>query len=303
MTDKGEVALLDEEEEQLANVMAKLDMVAVLEGKEVFDSLMQSFPVTVGKAVSKKEREELSLKDPNLVYGEITFETLGVILEKIKKIYGRPYQGSSGALGFLQKRGGIFYDLGAGTGKAVIGAAVLHNFDVCYGIECLEGLYSLSLDALNAYNTRGKAKLSGREADTRKFSGYLNESFWLMFLNYPTTCVDCQFIHGDFLKMRTKDWRDADVVFVNSTCYDEPLMSKIADLAVGMKKGSFFITLTKRLPCTDFVILEYELYRMSWGEATIFIMQKTTDPRSGGAIGGASELSDDEGVGHDDDDD
>jgi hypothetical protein len=40
-----------------------------------------------------------------------------------------------------------------------------------------------------------------------------------------------QFVHGDFLKMRTKDWRDADVVFINSTCYDEPLMSKIADLA------------------------------------------------------------------------
>lgn len=141
-----------------------------------------------------------------------------------------------------------------------------------------------------------------------------------------------QFVHGDFLKMRTKDWRDADVVFINSTCYDEPLMSKIADLAgryfahvtlddndaelypcimyiffllVGMKKGSFFMTLTKRLPCTDFVILEYELCKMSWGEATIFIMQKTTDPRSGSAAAG---LSDDEGdgtgeFGHDDQDD
>jgi hypothetical protein len=51
--------------------------------------------------------------------------------------------------------------------------------------------------------------------------------------------------------------------------------------AVGMKKGSIFITLTKRLPSPDFVILEYELHKMSWGEATIFIMQKTTDPREG----------------------
>ena len=45
-----------------------------------------------------------------------------------------------------------------------------------------------------------------------------------------------------------------------------------------MKKGSFFITLTKRLPSMDFTVLEFELYRMSWGEATIFIMQKNTDP-------------------------
>lgn len=46
-----------------------------------------------------------------------------------------------------------------------------------------------------------------------------------------------------------------------------------------MKKGSFFITITKRLPCSDFTVLEFELQRMSWGEATVFIMQKTTDPR------------------------
>lgn len=51
-------------------------------------------------------------------------------------------------------------------------------------------------------------------------------------------------------------------------------------ILVGMKKGSFFVSLTKRLPCKDFVVLDFEMYKMSWGEATIFIMQKTTDPRS-----------------------
>ena len=38
-------------------------------------------------------------------------------------------------------------------------------------------------------------------------------------------------IHGDFLKLRTKDWRDADVVFMNSTCFDESLMGKVAAIA------------------------------------------------------------------------
>jgi hypothetical protein len=160
----------DEEAEKLAMVLSKLDITGVLELKEVFDSVMQSFPTTLGKAVSKKEREEMNLRDPNLVYGEVTFETMGLIFEKIKKVYGRPFQGASGSEGILQGRGGIFYDLGAGTGKGVIAAAILHNFDVCYGIEYLEGLYSLSLDALNAYNTRGKAKLTNRESDTRKIS-------------------------------------------------------------------------------------------------------------------------------------
>ena len=31
------------------------------------------------------------------------------------------------------------------------------------GIEILEGLYSVSLDALNAYNTRGKSRLNRGE--------------------------------------------------------------------------------------------------------------------------------------------
>jgi hypothetical protein len=47
-----------------------------------------------------------------------------------------------------------------------------------------------------------------------------------------------------------------------------------------MKKGSFFVTLSKRLPVEDFVALEFDMHRMSWGEATIFIMQKKSQPRT-----------------------
>ena len=82
------------------------------------------------------------------------------------------------------------------------------------------------------------------------------------------------------MKMRSKDWRDGDVVFINSTCFDEIVMTKLARLARGMKKGSFVISVTKRLPSNDFTVLEYEMYKMSWGEATIFILQKHNDPKS-----------------------
>jgi len=157
----------DAEANKIAALMAKLDMNSVMEKKEIFDVVFQTLPVTIGKATSKKEREELKLKDPNLVYGEVTYDALGLVFEKIKKVYGKPFQGTSGPLGFLQHRGGIFYDLGSGTGKGVVAAAILHNFDICYGIEYLEGLYSLSLDALNSYNTRAKPRLVGRESDTR----------------------------------------------------------------------------------------------------------------------------------------
>ena len=51
-------------------------------------------------------------------------------------------------------------------------------------------------------------------------------------------------------------------------------------ILVGMRKGSFFITFTKRLPASDFTVLEYELHPQSWGSSTVYIMQKNTDPRN-----------------------
>ena len=197
----------DSEEENKAAMLAKLDMVAVLDAKDIYDSVMQAFPTSLGKAVSKKERDELKMKEATLVYGEITFETFGTVFEKIKKVYGRPNMGASGPAGFLQSRGGIFYDLGSGTGKPVIAAAILHNFDVCYGIELLEGLYSISLDALGTYNTKGKAKLANRENDTRKdvfppytncflyfsklslFASFLGHFYTLLLLHIPVCAL------------------------------------------------------------------------------------------------------------------
>lgn len=59
-----------------------------------------------------------------------------------------------------------------------------------------------------------------------------------------------------------------------------------------MKKGSFFISLTRRLPSSEFQLLEYDMYRMSWGEATVFILQKTTE--RGEDASDAEEEEDDE---------
>lgn len=175
--------------------------------KIVFDDLMNAYPVNLGKATSKKERDEKKvIKDTNLVYGEIPFTTVAEAFEKIIRFYGRPNKFHSGPDGILQSRGGNFYDLGSGsyfalvhhsyllsffvfmllfrfsclfilgTGKIVFSAAILHNFDFCCGIELLEGLYSVSLDALNTFNNRGKAHfhLSDRQYETRTLAVAVN---------------------------------------------------------------------------------------------------------------------------------
>merc|ERR1712167_153823 len=92
------------------------------------------------------------------------------------------------------------------------------------------------------------------------------------------TDTKVEFFHGDACDFDVKDWSDADVCFANSTCFDDVLMTRVAEKAASCKRGMFFITLTKRLPGPHFSVLEYEMYQMSWGGATVYIQQKITEP-------------------------
>lgn len=59
--------------------------------------------------------------------------------------------------------------------------------------------------------------------------------------------------------MNVCDWSDGDVVFANSTCFDDSLMRRMASAATALKKGTFFITLTKRLPVRAAGLWRYSL--------------------------------------------
>lgn len=65
----------------------------------------------------------------SLIYGEVGFHSFGLCLwGDLMKL----------------KPGGVFYDLGSGTGRAVIAATYLHDFEKLVGIEILTGLTDAS---------------------------------------------------------------------------------------------------------------------------------------------------------------
>jgi hypothetical protein len=64
------------------------------------------------------------------------------------------------------------------------------------------------------------------------------------------------------------DWSDGDVVFANSTCFDDNLMLKMSKMAETLKPGAIFVTFTKGLSSKAFEVLERKRYKMSWGPAT-----------------------------------
>ena len=47
--------------------------------REIYEEIVRPFPTAVGKAISKKEREETGRKDTTLVYGEISFDSFGTL--------------------------------------------------------------------------------------------------------------------------------------------------------------------------------------------------------------------------------
>eukprot|EP00904_Undaria_pinnatifida_P012720 jgi/Undpi1/8579/HiC_scaffold_25.g11044.m1 len=65
--------------------------------------------------------------------------------------------------------------------------------------------------------------------------------------------AEIEFVKGDFTVL---DWSDGDVVFANSTCFDDDLMKKTAKAVASLKEGAIVITTTDTVPSPALEVLE-----------------------------------------------
>ena len=131
-------------------------------------------------------------------------------------------------------KGAVFYDLGSGTGKAVFVARLLHDFSRCCGMELLVGLAASAAEVSAKYEDSG-------------------------FRSFLAVEGSVELVEGSLLE---KDWSDGDVVFVNSTCFDDSLMEAMGRQAERLKPGTYFVTFTKGLPSPAFEVMERRRYKM-----------------------------------------
>ena len=212
----------------------------------MFDDLTEEFSCEKGKHESKKERAQKGCLGQN----NLTYgEIMFESIAQCMYFIKNKY-------GAFQKQGGTFVDLGHGTGKGILTACLMHSFDKCMGVELLGNLYKQSLQLKQEFDEYAEGQ--DRAA---KFEVH----------------------HGDMLEV---DWKDADLVLANSTCFDQDLLNKIADKCSLLKKGSWMFTLTKKLPSAesdwyadDSIAREWECVmsikrEMSWGLATVHIQRK-----------------------------
>ena len=100
---------------------------------------------------SRRERNERGLKDINLTYGEIEFKSFFQVFKWIQKTYKD--KDPDAWHNAFNNPGGTFVDLGHGTGKGILSAAFMHQFERVWGIEILDSLQNISLNLKGVYDT------------------------------------------------------------------------------------------------------------------------------------------------------
>jgi hypothetical protein len=89
------------------------------------------------------------------------------------------------------------------------------------------------------------------------------------YLSTPKLEIVC----GDFLQ---SDWSSASFVFANSTCFSAELMQQLSKKSEELKKGTIFVTFTKRIPnlSENWEVKDGFRRLMSWGIATVYVHRK-----------------------------
>ena len=150
--------------------------------------------------LSKLERRKKQCNgDVTLTYGEVIYDSFREVILLILNEHGGITKGAK------------VYDLGSGRGRASFIMTLLVNefyeatdyLHSCTGIEIVDCLHAMSLDALESWNQNYKSYLlqSGRAIGSIPKDSAI------------------QFIHGSIIDLNCVNWTDGELVFVNSTCF------------------------------------------------------------------------------------
>lgn len=216
------------------------------EAKRYFEKICQCIPYERAREASRQEREKLPQQSGSLTYGEVEYESLSVIFDRIREFGGLGGEGGEEL---------EFVDLGSGCGRPLIAAALLYpSFARLVGVEILRGLYEMSLEVKREWDERAQSR--GDEGAS-----------------------SITFIHGSILELDTYDWTKADIILANSTCFTIPFFDQIEKKAENCRAGTIFISLTHCLGYGDGASTSWELLdsmrlKMSWGHAEVSISRR-----------------------------
>ncbi|KTC73905.1 Histone methylation protein DOT1 [Legionella birminghamensis] len=190
--------------------------------EKVFNQLYQSVS---GFHLSKQARADND--SPEYVYGEIEFQSLIALLSLCDP---GPQT--------------CFYDLGSGTGKAVIASAMVFPVKKSCGIELFESLHNCALQQ--------QRKLEQTPAYNKQIAS----------------------IHFENKDIFTADFSDATLVYINATAFFGERWERLSHLLESIAAQSLVLSTSKPLQSPLFTLLRTVKVQMNWGEVSVFIQQK-----------------------------
>ena len=135
----------------------------------------------------------------------------------------------------------VFYDLGSGTGKAVLACAMVYPVQRSVGIELFSSLHTCACTQQSAL-----ANQSG----------------------YTQRAAAIEFVHGDFLEV---DLDDATVIFINASALFGLSWNSLCQRLTELPQLQTVITTSKPLNNECFIITGRTSVEMSWGIVSAFI--------------------------------
>jgi hypothetical protein len=180
-----------------------------------------------GYTLSSQGKAQIPSNDKTFTYGEISPEAFHQILKDAA----------------IPKKG-VFYDLGSGTGKAVMMAFFLYQYSKCVGIEFLTTLHNEANAILQRY-----IQEYGEMKSPEGIVAFVNDDF----VNY--------------------DFSNASVIFTHSTCFTEGLWEKLTKKFDHLASGTIIITVTRTVNSPYLAHIKSKEYGMAWGRATVHVYQ------------------------------
>lgn len=187
------------------------------DAKKIFDQIYKEID---GYKISREAQKKLPYFSNAHIYGEITFVDFVEILTRTKP---QPDE--------------IFYDLGSGTGKAVITASLTFPFSRCIGIEKLKELYDVSEQ-----------------------------------VKQTSALKNIDFIISDF---NDYDFSNGDILYLNSYYFQYQMTNPVFIRKMkALKSGTRLIFVHTPLALPFFELIHQWLYTFTWGKATVYIAKK-----------------------------
>jgi SAM-dependent methyltransferase len=200
----------------------------ITRAQEIFDKLFTAIPAY---EIAQSEKKRTGKQDASVTYGEIMPQGFLEVLAAVN-----PRQGE------------IFYDLGSGTGKATMLAAMVYPFSRSVGIELLPGLGDAARQVLARYNTEFLPQFPP-EYQQRKI----------------------EFIDGDFLQ---SDLSDAGIVFAHGTCYPHELIGQLGEKLAELKPGTRVVLVGHTFNTPELKFQRMMMMRADWGSALAALYER-----------------------------